>query len=626
MSFPALSAVVATVARSAGASTHADVTDGELLRTYARSRAEAPFADLVRRLGPMVLGVCRRVAGDQHLADDAFQAAFVVLARRAGDVRPAEAVRAWLYGVAVRTAREARAVSARRLAREVPMPTVPDRAQEPRTEPDVDALAILDEEIANLAEHFRSAVVICEIDGVSRKDAARRLGIAEGTLSSRLAKARKLLAHQLRKRGGALPAALAVLTHAAVSTRLAAQTSALVSPSAPLPPAVAALTNGVLRTMLVHKLTLYTGCAVLFTAAGLALQFTIPEAAAKDPPKPPARLALVTASAVAEPGPAKQDGSGSIVVARHNSAFWVLAPDGKRHADVDVPEMTHPAGGAAISPDGKKIAYVINTEVAPRPVPQDVDEIKPWPFKIIVRPFDKPEGAKEWEMPANHLSLRWTADGKRIIASKITNPRWTEYECVLLDPDTGKTEKLDLPANARVVDCAKDGKTFLVQTYNAAAKKCELGIATLGSKDVTALCDLHDRANRPTDARLSPDGKRILFIDADPARKDAHKWGCSQRVYVIDVQTKKREALADFPENGRAHGVAWSPDGKKIAYTWTPLNEEVLKKDSIGPEDAKQDTEGFLIVADADGKNAKTVATDKGMFVLGMVLGAIDWR
>jgi hypothetical protein len=440
-----------------------------------------------------------------------------------------------------------------------------------------------------------------------------------------LAKARKLLARRLRKRGVALPAAgLAVLAHAAVSPKLAAQTSALVSPAAPLSPAVAALTHGVLRTMFVQKLTLYAGCLLALAVACFAMQLAAPDAVAKEPPKPSVRLVLHKTFAV-EPQPAaKQIGPGSIIVARHDAAYWVLAPDGKKQADVEVPDMTRPAGGAALSPDGKRIAYVINTEVAPRPVPKNVDDIKPWPFKIIVRPLDKPEGAKEFEMPANHLSLHWTADGKRIIASKITNPRWTEYECLLLDPDSGQTEKFS--PNGRVLDIGKDGKTFLVQGYDTAAKKCELTITRDGGRNLTVLGDLHDRGNRPTEARLSPDGTRILLIDADPGRRDAHKWGCSQRVYLIDVATKKREPLADFPENGRAWGVAWSPDGKKIAYTWTPLDEEVLKKDSIGPEDSLKEVEGFLIVADADGKNAKTIANDKGKFVLGMVLGAIDWR
>ncbi len=192
MSYPALSAAVARATRAVTRPAEPDDTDGELVQRFARDRDEAAFAELVRRFGPMVLGVCRRVA--RGSAEDAFQAAFVVLARRAADVRPREAVRGWLYGVAVRTAREARAVSARRLAREVPVAVVPDRAAEPAETPDPDALRILDEEVAGLPDHLRVAVVLCELDGVSRKDAAARLGIPEGTVSSRLAKARKLLA------------------------------------------------------------------------------------------------------------------------------------------------------------------------------------------------------------------------------------------------------------------------------------------------------------------------------------------------------------------------------------------------------------------------------------------------
>ena len=152
MPHAALSAAIAR-ARSAVAPTAE--TDGELLGRYVRSRDEAAFAALVHKLGPMVLGVCRRVAGDAHLADDAFQAAFLVLARRAADVREREGVRGWLYGVAVRTAREARTVSARRRARECPVPILPDRAANAIEPPDADALRILDEEVAALPKKVR---------------------------------------------------------------------------------------------------------------------------------------------------------------------------------------------------------------------------------------------------------------------------------------------------------------------------------------------------------------------------------------------------------------------------------------------------------------------------------------
>src|SRR5438067_2348 len=167
---PALSAAVASARNAVARPPDADATDGQLLARFVLHRDEAAFAELVRRLGPMVL-----------------------------DVRPREAVRGWLYGVAVRVAREARSVFARRRTREVCVPAVPDRAAELTETPDADALRVLDEEVAALPDHLRAAVVLCELGGASRTDAAERLGVPEGTLSSRLAKARKLLADRLRK-------------------------------------------------------------------------------------------------------------------------------------------------------------------------------------------------------------------------------------------------------------------------------------------------------------------------------------------------------------------------------------------------------------------------------------------
>src|SRR5438045_2271998 len=181
-------------------------SDGELLARFVAARDEEAFAALVRRHGPLVLAVCRRVTANPEVADDAFQAVFLVLARKADTVRPREAVRGWLYGVATRTALRARTMTGRREKRETPVAAVPDRPAPPEHDTDPDALRILDEEIARLPDPLRAAVVLCELDGVGRKEAAARLGVPEGTLSSRLAKARKLLAARLRGRGVALPA------------------------------------------------------------------------------------------------------------------------------------------------------------------------------------------------------------------------------------------------------------------------------------------------------------------------------------------------------------------------------------------------------------------------------------
>src|SRR5688572_12988767 len=113
------------IVRRLGQAAQADATDGELLTAYVARQDGAAFAALVRRHGPMVLGVCRRLTGDTHDAEDAFQATFLVLARKATSVRPREAVGGWLYGVARRTARDARRAAGRRRAREGPMTDLP---------------------------------------------------------------------------------------------------------------------------------------------------------------------------------------------------------------------------------------------------------------------------------------------------------------------------------------------------------------------------------------------------------------------------------------------------------------------------------------------------------------------
>jgi RNA polymerase sigma factor (sigma-70 family) len=187
-------------------------TDGQLLGAFLTHRDEAAFATLVRRHGSMVFGVCRRVIGDAHESEDAFQATFVVLARKAASIKPRELVGHWLYGVAYRTALEAKAICARRTARErqvINMPHPFVQSDESRAE----WRWAIDEELNRLPAKLRAPVVLCELEGRSRKEVARQLGIPEGTLSSRLAAARKRLARGLSRRGVTLSAgAVAALT------------------------------------------------------------------------------------------------------------------------------------------------------------------------------------------------------------------------------------------------------------------------------------------------------------------------------------------------------------------------------------------------------------------------------
>ncbi|MBO0700777.1 MAG: sigma-70 family RNA polymerase sigma factor, partial [Zavarzinella sp.] len=179
--------------------------DGDLVTAFVVRRDPDAFAELVRRHGPMVLGVGRRVLGNVHDAEDAFQATFLVLARRAATVAPRAMVANWLYGVAYRTALEAQRMAARRRAAETRLKNQPRPPAEPAAHADLSA--VLDQELSRLPDRLRLPVVLCDLDGRTRRDVARQLGVPDGTLSNRLAAGRRLLAKRLTRRGVTLPMA-----------------------------------------------------------------------------------------------------------------------------------------------------------------------------------------------------------------------------------------------------------------------------------------------------------------------------------------------------------------------------------------------------------------------------------
>jgi RNA polymerase sigma factor (sigma-70 family) len=249
-------------------------TDGQLLTRFIASRDEASFAALVRRHGPMVLGVARRVLGNLHDAEDAFQATFLVLARRAGSVVKRESVGSFLHGVACRTAMQAASANARRRAKERQVEHMPHPEVLP--EETRDWLPLLDRELGLLPEKYRAAVVLCDLEGRSRREAARQLGVPEGTLSGRLTTARRLLAGRLARYGLALSgtavaAALAAngasacvtSTLAASTARAAVLVAGQMLTAGVVPARVVALMEGVVKTMLLSKLKGFVAVAVL---------------------------------------------------------------------------------------------------------------------------------------------------------------------------------------------------------------------------------------------------------------------------------------------------------------------------------------------------------------------------
>src|SRR5258708_4327242 len=261
--------------------------DGQLLARFAAGQDEAAFAALVRRHGPMVLGVCRRVLRHAEDAEDVFQATFLILARKASSVLKREAIGSWLYRVAYRAAQEARVMRARRRTQE----RAGDRAPESSVQAAEvqDWRPVLDQELSLLPEKYQAAIVLCDLEARPRKEAARQLGIAEGTLSSRLANGRKLLAARLRRRGvtlagGGPGAALsegvltAQVSGAQVCGTAKAAVLVAVGQVAAVSPPVAVLMKGVLKTMFIAKLRTVAGVialAVLTLGFGSAAYQTV---------------------------------------------------------------------------------------------------------------------------------------------------------------------------------------------------------------------------------------------------------------------------------------------------------------------------------------------------------------
>jgi RNA polymerase sigma factor (sigma-70 family) len=260
----------------------AGMTDAQLLECFVVRRDEAAFAALVRRHGPMVWNVCGRVLRNLHDAEDAFQATFLVLVRKADSVVPRERVANWLYGVAFQIARKARAVAARKQAREKQVTEIPEPAiQEPDDCPDL--WPVLDRELSLLPDKYRSAILYCDLEGKTRKEAAGNLGVPEGTLSGWLSRGRALLAKRLARRGlsasagvlavglargasaGAVPAGV---LSAAIRAVAEAGTSEITA-AGPVSPAVELLAKGVLRTMLVRKLRRGVLAVAVLGAIGL---------------------------------------------------------------------------------------------------------------------------------------------------------------------------------------------------------------------------------------------------------------------------------------------------------------------------------------------------------------------
>ncbi|MFO0952596.1 MAG: sigma-70 family RNA polymerase sigma factor [Isosphaeraceae bacterium] len=331
-------------------------TDAQLLRRFAAARDQDAFALLVARHGGMVMAVCRGVLGNPEDAEDAFQATFLILARRAGSFPVADSVGGWLRRVALRVARQARREAGRRIARERSAPrshlgvsTLPCEQNE--------MLALVRDEVGRLPERYRIPVQLCDLQGLTREEAAASLGWPPGTVAGRLARGRLLLQRRLRRRGlGNVPAVLPEL-----GTLSSVWTRALESArEAGTRPGAAALADRVGRAVPVLRVQV-----VVTTVAFLGLSAWAMRQGPQDPIKNPQPPASRTTAAIS----------------RDNTAPPL---------DPDDPAMAGVYRGRVIDPDGRPVANARVYAVPARPAPDG-------PGQVRVR--TNPDGRFEFHAP-----------------------------------------------------------------------------------------------------------------------------------------------------------------------------------------------------------------------------------
>jgi RNA polymerase sigma factor (sigma-70 family) len=399
------------------------LTDGQLLDRFTGEHEETAFAALLRRHGPMVLHVCRRILHQVHDAEDAFQATFLLLARKAASIRKQESVASWLHGVAYRLAVRAKAQRARRHTREQ------QAAAMHKPGPDLEIAwrelqTVLDEELQRLPEKYRTPLVLCYLEGLTHEAAARQLGWPLGTVTGRLARARTMLRTRLARRGlalsgGAFAATLAANTAAAslpttlmqptltAAVQFAAGKAAAAIVAAP----VAALVE---KAMLATKTKLVT---VLLLAAGLlvggASLFARPTPPAEE--APPAQVR----AAPEKPADAPPREEGDTVVA----AGRVLGPDGQ------------PAVGARLY-----LAYFTTKKAEPK-VRARTGEDGRFRFTFAKAAIDEPGWRKDAWRGATVVAV---ADG--------CGPDWASADQVAQGEVTLRLVRDECPVVGRVLD------------------------------------------------------------------------------------------------------------------------------------------------------------------------------
>ncbi|QEH35944.1 ECF RNA polymerase sigma factor SigE [Aquisphaera giovannonii] len=618
------------------------VSDGELLDRFLSRRDEDAFAAIVARHGPMVLRVCREVLRDEHRAQDAFQATFLVLVRRAREVRRDRSAGPWLFGVCRRIAVRARADEARRRAREREATEVrsierdePEGAG-PATGPD--AWPELYEELDRLPESQRAALVICYLEGLTTDEAARRLGCARGTILSRLARGRERLRARLTRRGLEIPAVLLAASSSPEArasavppalvestTRAAIQFAAGGSAVAAAPAAVAAMMEGARRPMM--TISLKVGATLL--GAGLAAGALALVQGKSEPPKP-ITFATSSASRSEAPPPDAVPGTAALtraatgrILAGNKAPFFCVA-------FVD--------GGEAIaSGDSDGLIRIWDTatgrcrnELLLKPLKGDHVAALSLASSangmalaaacddMSIRLFDAPSLGRPRSIPRRYFvdALAFSPDGRTLAWAGSYPPHSPA-------PDAGDWNAISLWDTA--IGEVRGTIRYRNRGVHAIAYSADGSTIAAGSDDRIVSLWQADSGRRiatiplqgtPHNLAISPDGKTLVAAHGKSQRDgDRHSIGMSNfigPIEVWDVDARRRRTV-NAPEKYMTRGVAFSPDGKALAYALS-TNEIVLcDTGSLVPRVSLRGHQGYIhdLTFSHDGKTLASASADR---------------
>jgi RNA polymerase sigma factor (sigma-70 family) len=572
-----------------GTGTLAGLGDATLLERFLARRDEVAFEELLARHGPVVLGICRRWLDDPRDIEDAFQATFLILIRKAAGLRDRNALSCWLYGVALRVVRRARANAMRRHIRERTLVCVPaDRARTTEECIEDEALTIVDEEIRRLPENQQLAVILCLKEGYTHEAAARELGWPLGTVKSRIAAARQTLTRRLTRRGLAPSGAMAMLhpgltlgepTSAITSdlVRLTLETARESLANSSMPAAgtsatVAGLVREVLRIMLVTRIR---SAALVLMALG-TLAWAVPTLLSARPAGQEERTASrLQAAPVAAARPSQPP-----MVDRYGDP---LPPGAAMRLGTvrfrQAPSFRH----IAYSPDGR---LVVTYSGQRRLLVRDATDGKE------VRRIDLGiENGGDFDFSPDGTSIIGVGfrldPGRNAVANQLTiadvatgrpvrRGEWDEQqsvEKVAYAPDGRTIATVSLDGVLRVWDSAtlkllrqdrliREGNRDTMAFSTGAASRLLAITAREPNIDIWDVAQVrrvrtiaNDRAYRPDALVFSPDGKTLAAGVASRG-VEIRQWNVGDGTLIRRFQT---------PKDTQVNDMAFSPDGRALA-------------------------------------------------------------